>query len=71
MVVPKTLANFLERIAQLYEQGADVKRIGRYFRNWWRSVRAGVEISFLSAFTVSHSQRHPLGHAPIRTDDFH
>ena len=22
MVVPKTLANFLERIAQLYEQGA-------------------------------------------------
>ena len=38
----KTLANFLERIAQLYEQGATVKRIGQYLRNWWRLVRAGV-----------------------------
>ena len=27
MVVPKTLANFLERKTQLYEQGADVRRI--------------------------------------------
>ena len=30
----KTLANFLERIAQLYEQGAEVRRIGQYVRNW-------------------------------------
>ena len=29
-IAPKTLANFLERIAQLYEQGADGKRIGQY-----------------------------------------
>ena len=28
MVVPKTLANFLERKTQLYEQGATVRRIG-------------------------------------------
>ena len=29
-IAPKTLANFLERAAQLYEQGATVKRIGQY-----------------------------------------
>ena len=42
-IAPKTLANFLDRIAQLYEQGADVRRIGKYVRNcvrncvrnWW------------------------------------
>ena len=41
-IAPKTLANFLERKTQLYEQGADVRRIGKYVRNWWRWVRAGV-----------------------------
>jgi len=24
--------------SQLYEQGADVRRIGQYVRNWWRCV---------------------------------
>ena len=43
-IAPKTLANFLERITQLYEQGATVRRIGQYVRNWLRWVRAGVEI---------------------------
>jgi hypothetical protein len=43
---PKTLANFLERKTQLYEQGATVRRIGQYVRNWYRWVRAGVEISY-------------------------
>ena len=43
-IAPKTLANFLDRIAQLYEQGADVRRIGQYVRNWLRWVRAGVEL---------------------------
>jgi hypothetical protein len=38
------LENFLERKTQLYEQGADVRRIGKYVRNWWRWVRAGVEL---------------------------
>ena len=28
-IAPKTLANFLERKTQLYEQGADVRRIGK------------------------------------------
>ena len=37
-IAPKTLANFLERKTQLYEQGADVRRIGQYVRNWWRWV---------------------------------
>ena len=44
-IAPKTLANFLDRIAQLFEQGTDVRRIGQYFRNWLRWLRAGVEIS--------------------------
>ena len=42
-IAPKTLANFLERITQLYEQGATVRRIGKYVRNWWGWVRAGVD----------------------------
>ena len=29
-IAPKTLANFLDRKTQLYEQGADVRRIGQY-----------------------------------------
>ena len=54
LIAPKTLANFLERIAQLYEQGADVRRIGKYVRNWWRWVRAGVEMSVINVFAVHH-----------------
>ena len=45
-IAPKTLANFLERITPLYEQGADVRRIGQYVRNWLRWVSAGVEINY-------------------------
>ena len=52
MIALKTLANFLDRITQLYEQGADVRRIGQYVRNWLRWVRAGVEISVVTVFTV-------------------
>jgi len=43
-IAPKTLANFLDRITRLYEQGADHRRIGQYVRNWWRWVNTGVEI---------------------------
>ena len=43
-IAPKTLANFLERMTQLYEQGADYRRVGQYVRNWWRWVNTGVEI---------------------------
>ena len=35
-IAPKTLANFLDRITQLYEQGADHRRVGKYVRNWLR-----------------------------------
>ena len=56
-IAPKTLANFLERKTQLYEQGADHRRIGQYVRNWWRWVRAGVEISVINVFIVRHSSR--------------
>jgi hypothetical protein len=47
-IAPKTLANFPERKTQLYEQGADVRCIGKYVRNWLRWVRAGVEIRQVS-----------------------
>jgi hypothetical protein len=43
MTMTKTylaLANFLKRITQ----GATVRRIGQYVRNWWRWVRAGVAL---------------------------
>ena len=33
-IAPKTLANFIESAAQLYEQGADYRRIGQYVRNY-------------------------------------
>jgi hypothetical protein len=44
IVVPNTLANFIDRIAQLFEQGADVRRIEQYVRKLRRWVRAGVVI---------------------------
>jgi RNA-directed DNA polymerase len=51
-IAPKTLANFLERKTQLCEQVADVRRIGQYVRNWYRWVRAGVELG-VSKLNVS------------------
>ena len=36
-IAPKTLANFLERKTQFYEQGADVRRIGQSVRLSTRS----------------------------------
>jgi hypothetical protein len=55
-IAPKTIANFIDRITQLYEQGDDVRGIGKYVRNLWRWVRAGVEISEINAVAVSYSQ---------------
>ena len=67
MVAPKTLANFLDRKTQLYEQGADVRRIGQYVRNWWRWVRAGVDISlgFLLLLCLHSQTYYPI---PDRTN---
>ena len=42
-IAPKTLANFLERKTQLYEQGADVGRIGQYVRCWWTWAVRGID----------------------------
>ncbi len=36
-----TLKRFGQRITQLYEQGADIVRIGEYVRHWLRWVRTG------------------------------
>ena len=46
----KTLANFLKRKTPLYEQGADVRHIGKYVRNWLRWVRTGVKLSVLNEY---------------------
>jgi len=35
----KILANFLDRITELYEQGADVRRIGKYVSVICRALR--------------------------------
>lgn len=37
-----TVAGCVERMSQLYEQGADVVRIGQYVRRWWRWVNGGL-----------------------------
>ena len=46
-IAPQTLANFLDRITQLYEQGATVRRIGQYVRNWWQDRGLGLELFYL------------------------
>ena len=38
----QTLHNCLQRIAQLYEQGADTTRIGQSVRNWLRWLGSGL-----------------------------
>ena len=42
----QTLQNFVQRIARLYEQGADAVRIGQYVRNWWRWLRSSLNVVF-------------------------
>jgi len=38
----KIVAGCVERINQLYEQGADAVRIGQYVRRWLRWVNGGL-----------------------------
>ena len=38
-----TLKRFVERIARLYEQGADYSCIGQCARRWWQWVLAGLK----------------------------
>ena len=38
----RTILNCFQRIARLYEQGADLVRIGRYVRNWLAWLHSGV-----------------------------
>ncbi len=37
-----TFERFTERISQLYEQGADYFRIGKYVKHWLKWVRTGI-----------------------------
>ena len=41
-VAPPTMKRFVERVNQLYEQGADASRIGEYVRRWLVWVRSAV-----------------------------
>ena len=42
-VARKTVTNFVERAFRLYEQGADLYRIGEYVRRWLKWIGSGVE----------------------------
>ena len=56
-------------LTQLYEQGADHRRIGKYVRNWLRWVRAGVEISVIKILVTHQMQlcASQKTHAPDNT----
>ena len=45
-VAEATIAKFIERIVQLYEQGADLLRIGQYVRNWLSWVKTYVSQNY-------------------------
>nr|WP_320014338.1 reverse transcriptase/maturase family protein [uncultured Desulfobacter sp.] len=38
----KTVNNFFEKLSRLYEQGADVDRIGDYVGRWWKWLLSGL-----------------------------
>ena len=42
-VAKKTVDRMLEKVSQLYEQGADELRIETYLKRWWQWVRSGVD----------------------------
>ncbi|NET68722.1 MAG: hypothetical protein F6K63_31745 [Moorea sp. SIO1G6] len=39
----KTVERMVDKVARLYEQGADEQRIETYLNHWWRWVRSGVD----------------------------
>ena len=41
-VAPRAVEHCVERVSQLYEQGADLVRIGAYVRCWQRWARSGL-----------------------------
>ena len=51
----KTVAGCVERINQLYEQGADAVRIGNYVRRWRQCVRSGLDDYALELAVVKTS----------------
>jgi len=40
----KTIANHIDKLQQLYQQGAKESRIAEYVKHWLQWVRSGVEI---------------------------
>ena len=42
-VARKTVGNFLDNLARLYEQQACAERLGQYVQDWYRWLRTGVE----------------------------
>ena len=57
-IAPKTLANFLKRKTQLYEQGADARRIGKYVRiipygyYWYTSISQSASQSIVFVMSI-------------------
>ncbi|QDU10182.1 reverse transcriptase/maturase family protein [Gimesia aquarii] len=55
-VARKTIIRFVERATWLYEQGADLDRIGKYVRLWLKWVNSGIDsacISLANAMNLS------------------
>ena len=43
-VAQQTVTRFVERATRLYEQGADMDRIGEYVRRWLKWVGSGIRL---------------------------
>ena len=54
-VSQETLTRFTQRIAQLYEQGADSVRIGQYVLNWLQWVKGGCGYDIICASNITTS----------------
>ena len=53
-VAEKTMENFAARVNRLYEQGADIGRIGEYVRRWRRWVISGLSGVFFDDVATMH-----------------
>jgi len=56
-VAEKTVRIFTKHIDQLYEQGADLSRIGQYVKKWVQWMKSGGVTRYLMHFKICGEQR--------------
>ncbi|NEO81684.1 reverse transcriptase domain-containing protein [Moorena sp. SIO4G3] len=56
-IARKTVERMLENMTRLYEHGAPIERIEAYFIRWWRWVKGGISVTWLSVFQSSLTLR--------------